>query len=42
MVVLLLVATAMFIASIGLTIAVAFTLESRIAAIETFLGIGEE
>ena len=38
-VVVLVVASALFIASIGLTIAIAFNLEARIAAIETVLGI---
>lgn len=38
----LVVATAMYSASIGITIAVAFTLESRVAAIEAFLGNGQE
>ena len=40
--VLLLVATAMFLASIGLTIVVAFTLDNRIAAVEARLGSGED
>ena len=37
-IVVLVVATALYSASIGLTIAVAFTLGSRIAAIEAILG----
>ncbi len=41
-VVLLLVATLLFLASIGLTLVVAIALENRIAAVETFLGIGQE
>ena len=41
-IVVLVVATAMYSASIGLTIAVAFTLESRVATIEAFLGSGQE
>ena len=40
--VLLLVATLLFLASIGLTLVVAIALENRIAAVETFLGIGQE
>ena len=40
--VVLLVATLLFLASIGLTVVVAFILENRIAAVETFLGIGQE
>ncbi len=36
------VATLMFLASIGLTLVVAIALENRIAAVETFLGIGQE
>ena len=40
--VLLLLAAVLFLASIGLTLTVAFSLEHRIAAIETFLGIDEQ
>lgn len=36
------VATAMFLASIGLTIAVTFILEAHIAALETVLGIDQQ
>lgn len=36
-IVVLVVATALYSVSVGLTIAVAFTLESRVAAIEAFL-----
>ena len=38
----LVVATLMFLASIGLTLVVAFTHENRIAGIEALLGNGEE
>ena len=41
-IVVLVVATAMYSASIGITIAVAFTLESRVAAVEALLGNGQE
>ena len=38
----LVVAMVMFLASIGLTLVVAFTLDNRIAAVEARLGSGEE
>ena len=41
-IVVLVVATALYSVSMGLTIAVAFTLESRVAAIEAFLGNSQE
>ena len=40
--VVLLVATLLFLASIGLTLVVAFTLDNRIAAVEARLGSGGE
>ena len=39
---LLLLAAVLFLASIGFTLTVAFSIEHRIAAIETFLGIDEQ
>ena len=40
--VVLLAAAVMFLASVGLTIMVAFSLDHRIAAIEAVVGIGDE